>query len=284
MGRSHECDWPPSVRKLPVISRPKIDVEASGPDLHKAVVELVEQGLSIYRVDAKKLKELEPDLIVTQSQCEVCAASPKDLDRALKTWLGKPPRVLDLSPSNLKDILKDFERIAEAAGVGPRGKDMAASLALMIDQIGREAARAAKRPTVACIEWIEPLMAAGNWMPELVELAGGKNLFGEAGTHSPWMAWEDLVQADPDVLFILPCGFNLDRTRREARVLKNRREWPRLKAVRENRVYVTDGHRFFNRPGPRIVDSLEILAEALHPKLFKFGRRGRDWQCWDTRL
>jgi iron complex transport system substrate-binding protein len=130
---------------------------------------------------------------------------------------------------------------------------------------------------VACIEWIDPLMAAGNWSPELVEMAGGVNLFGEAGKHSPWMSWEALVAADPDVIFISPCGFDIARTTEETDLLTGKPEWRELKAVKEDRVFVADGNQYFNRPGPRLVESLEILAELLHPELFNFGHEGKGW-------
>jgi len=146
-----------------------------------------------------------------------------------------------------------------------------------MDEIAAKARTAQSRPTVACVEWIEPLMAAGNWSPELVEMAGGVNLFGEAGKHSPWMSWEALVAADPDVIFISPCGFDIARTMEETHLLTGKLEWQELKAAKEDRVFVADGNQYFNRPGPRLVESLEILAELLHPELFNFGYEGKGW-------
>ncbi len=144
--------------------------------------------------------------------------------------------------------------------------------------IAAKARALSQRPTVACIEWIDPLMAAGNWMPELVDMAGGINLFGEAGKHSPWMTWQQLCERDPDVILILPCGFDIARSRREMHLLAERPEWPRLGAVRQGRVFLCDGNQYFNRPGPRLVESLEILAELLHPEAFAFGHEGIGWQ------
>jgi iron complex transport system substrate-binding protein len=135
-----------------------------------------------------------------------------------------------------------------------------------------------EKPTVVCVEWVDPLMTAGNWMPELVEMAGGVNLFGEAGKHSPWMTWEDLKAADPDVIVVLPCGYDMAKTLSELPPLTSRPDWASLRAVQENQVYVTDGNQYFNRPGPRLVESLEILAEIFHPSLFPFGHRGTGWQ------
>jgi len=136
------------------------------------------------------------------------------------------------------------------------------------------------KPRVACIEWLDPLMSAGNWMPELVELAGGVNLFGIAGEHSPWFSWEELLQADPDVIVILPCGFNLTRARSEMSVMLDHPSWPKLRAVQQGQVYLTDGNQYFNRPGPRLVDSVEILAEIFHPDVFNFGHRHHAWEVF----
>jgi iron complex transport system substrate-binding protein len=147
-----------------------------------------------------------------------------------------------------------------------------------MNAVAEQARALAPKPAVACIEWIEPLMAAGNWMPELVEMAGGVNLFGEAGKHSPWMTWEELLAKDPDVVVVLPCGFGLERTRQEMPHLARRPDWLRLRAAREGRVFLADGHQYFNRPGPRLADSLEILAEIFHPEAFHFGYEGTAWQ------
>lgn len=139
-----------------------------------------------------------------------------------------------------------------------------------------------KNPTVACIEWLDPLMAAGNWVPELVEMAGGVNLFGEAGKHSPWMTWEELVQKDPDIILCLPCGWGIEKVRSEMPVLTRRAEWKNLKAVRGHQVYLLDGNQYFNRPGPRLVESLEILAEIIHPKIFQFNHKGKGWVAYSS--
>ena len=146
--------------------------------------------------------------------------------------------------------------------------------------IEQRAAQTPRRPSVACIEWIDPLMAAGNWMPELVDMAGGRNTFGVAGQHSPWMKFEELAAQDPDVILLMPCGFSMERTAAEMRSLGERPEWPGLKAIRTGRVYLADGNQYFNRPGPRIADSLEILAEILHPEVFRFGHEGSGWRRW----
>jgi iron complex transport system substrate-binding protein len=278
VGRSHECDFPPSVKRLPICTEPKFNVEGSSYEIDQRVKAIVQEGLSVYRVDGERLRELEPDVIVTQAQCEVCAVSLRDVERAVCSWLQACPRLVSLSPNALADVWDSIEQVAEALAVPERGTELVRRLWERMATVSDRIRRVDERPTVACIEWIEPLMAAGNWMPELVERAGGINLFGEAGKHAPWMTWEQLCERDPDVLVLLPCGFDIARTRQDLPLLANRPEWPRLRAVQSGRVFLMDGNQFFNRPGPRLVESLEILAEVLHPDVFAFGHEGTGWQ------
>jgi iron complex transport system substrate-binding protein len=278
VGRSHECDFPPGVQRLPVCTAPKFPTDGTSYEIDQRVKAIVQEGLSVYRVDGELLRELEPDVIVTQAHCEVCAVSLHEVERTVCAWLQKCPKLVSLSPNDLSDIWKDFELVAEALGVPERGEEVVRSLQGRIDAIARRAQALAEQPGVACIEWIDPLMAAGNWMPELVERAGGVNLLGQAGKHSPWMTWDDLVARDPEVLVFLPCGFDIARARQDLPVLTARPEWTRLRAVQSGRAFVVDGNQYFNRPGPRIVESLEILAEMLHPEAFAFGHEGTGWQ------
>jgi iron complex transport system substrate-binding protein len=277
VGRSHECDFPATVRRLPALTEPRLDVRLPSAAIDRRLKDLVREALSIYRVDAEALRDLAPDVVVTQTQCEVCAVSESDVAGALETWIDGRPRIVSLQGTDLEGVWQDFRRIASALAVTPRGDALIAALR---DRIQAIAARAAALPSpgVACIEWIAPPMASGNWMPELVALAGGRNLFGAAGRHSPRLDWEEVVAADPEVIVILPCGFDLERTRAEMPALAQRPEWPRLRAVRSGRVALADGNAYFNRPGPRLVESLEILAEILHPQRFDFGHRGRAWR------
>ncbi|MBI4575600.1 MAG: cobalamin-binding protein [Planctomycetes bacterium] len=281
VARSHECDYPEWVRHLPAVTEPKFPTEGTSLEIDGRVKAIVEDGLSVYRVHADRLRALAPDVIVTQSQCEVCAVSEKDVQEATGDWLGCRPRIISLAPDALAHVWRDICRVASTLGVPERGEALVRRLE---DRIGAIAARAhtlTARPTVACIEWIEPLMAAGNWVPELVERAGGVNLFGEVGRHSPWVTWEALVERDPDVVVVLPCGFDIARSRSEMPALGRRPEWPRLQAVRNGRVVLADGNAFFNRPGPRLVESLEILAEVLHPAEFDFGHEGKGWERFE---
>lgn len=278
VGRSHECDFPASVVRLPALTEPKFNPEGTSAEIDQRVKKIVGDALSVYRVDAAKLRELRPDLIVTQSQCEVCAVSEREVEAAVAEWLGVRPKIVSLAPYALDDIFTDMQRVADALDAQARGTELVGVLRARLSKIADKARVASERPRVATIEWLDPLMAGGNWMPSLVEMAGGVNLFGTAGEHSPWMKLDDLAAKDPDLILISPCGFDMDRAAQDLPALTNRAEWARLKAVRERRVFMADGNQYFNRPGPRIAESLEILAEITHPELFHFGHEGAGWR------
>lgn len=277
VGRSHECDFPPGVEALPACSSTKVPVHGNSTDIDKRVKEIVAEGLSVYQVDAARLRDLRPTLILTQTQCAVCAVTPRDLEQALCSWIGGPPALISLEPNNLNDVWNDFRRLGEALGVAGEAETVIDSLIGRLALIRRTAEQVARRPTVAALEWLEPLMAGGNWMPELIEIAGGHSLFAEPGVHSPWLEWSTLIEADPDVILLLPCGFKIAQTAADLNLLTENPAWPRLRAVGNGRVYVVDGHHFFNRPGPRLVESAEIVAEVLHPDRFDFGHHRSGW-------
>jgi len=281
VGRSHECDFPPAIRHLPASTESKLDASASSAEIDRDVKSLLRQALSIYCIDIERLKELRPDVILTQSQCEVCAVSLPEVEQAVSEWTGAKPRILSLAPNSLADVWDDILRVSDALNVPERGADVVRQLKDRVEQIARLTRDISRRPSVACVEWLDPLMAAGNWVPELVELGGGLNLFGEAGKHSPWLNWEAVRDHDPEVVVILPCGFDVSRTWREMPALANRPDWQKLRAVRTGRVFIADGSQYFNRPGPRLVESLEILAELLHPGVFHFGHCQNGWKKWD---
>src|SRR5260370_14831261 len=278
VGRSHECDFPPSVRNLPVCTEPKFNVEGTSYQIDQRVKSILQESLSVYRVDAEKLRSLEPDVIVTQAQCEVCAVSLREVERVVCQWLHACPKLVSLMPNALADVWSDIERVAEALGVPDRGAALVGRMQERMRAIADQAHVLPRKPTVACIEWIEPLMAAGNSMPELVGMAGGVNLFGAAGKHSPWMTFEELCRADPDVVLVVPCGFDIERSRRDLGALTAKPHSQHLKAVKHRRLLLAVGNQYFNRPGPRLVESLEILAEVLHPDVFHFGHEGTGWQ------
>lgn len=278
VGRSHECDYPPTVKRLPVCTEPKFNVEGSSCEIDQRVKVILQEGLSVYRVHADTLRQLRPDAIVTQSHCEVCAVSLRDVEEAVCSWLDGRPRIVSLAPDALRDVWTGIGQVAEALGVSATGTALVERLEARMAAVHAQAQGLADRPTVACIEWIDPLMASGNWMPELVALAGGINFFGVAGQHAPGLEWRQLVESDPDVILVFPCGFDLARTRQDLPLLTGKPEWAGLRAVRGGRVFLLDGNQFFNRPGPRLVESLEILAEILHPAAFHFGHEGSGWQ------
>ncbi len=279
VGRSHECDYPPAVARLPALTSPKFNAEGTSAEVDQRVKQILADALSVYRVNVELLRNLKPDVIVTQSQCEVCAVSLRDVEQAAADWIDGPaPKIVSLAPYSLGDVIADIERVGVELAEPERARELVAALRQRMATIEQQAAQAGRRPAVGCIEWLEPLMAAGNWMPELVAMAGGQNLFGDAGQHSSTMKFDWLLACDPDVILLMPCGFNMDRTAAELDALASQPGWARLKAVREQQVYLTDGNQYFNRPGPRIAESLEILAEILHPQIFHFGHEGTGWR------
>ncbi|MDJ0864979.1 MAG: cobalamin-binding protein [Myxococcota bacterium] len=277
VGRSHECDVPAEVTRLPVVTEPKLDVRAPSAAIDASVKALVRDGLSVYRVDAERVRALAPDVILTQTQCEVCAVTPSDLDEALRAWTGRAPRLVPVHPDTLDDVLDDYVRVAEGCGVVERGEALRAGQREQLDAI-RDQAAGGVPATVACLEWIDPIMGAGTWIPELVARAGGRAVLGRAGADAAWSSLDELASADPDVIVIAPCGFDLARTRAELPALVEQPGWQTLRAVRAGRVVLADGFLHFSRPGPRIAESLEVLAEVLHPDRFDFGHRGRSWE------
>lgn len=278
VGRSHECDFPAGLEHLPICCEPTIDVLASSSEINSQVEDRLANAVSIYRLDTEKIATLQPTHILTQMQCEVCAVSENDVRATVEKLADSKPQILSLSPSCLADLWQTIRDVASALEVADRGEELVESLQARLEGIRSRASQSERRPEVACIEWLDPLMTAGNWVPELVELAGGDNLLGQAGEHSPWLKWEELAKADPDVIVVLPCGFDLKRTQEEVSVLTGNPAWNPLRAVRDGAVFLADGHHFFNRPGPRLVDSAEILAEILHPRLFSARHKGSGWQ------
>ncbi len=256
VGRSHECDYPPSVLSLPVCTKPLIDVNADSRAIDQQVKNSARNALSIYEVFDDLLERLQPTHILTQVQCDVCAVSLRDVEKSVASRLASAPRIVALNPASLADIWDDFRRVGEAVGIDP--EPVIRGLKNRMQPVNPSV-----RPTVACIEWIEPLMAAGNWTPELIELAGGIDVFGMPGIHSPWITWEQLHEQDPDVMIVAPCGFDLARTRGEMHWLTERADFPRLKAVRGGHLFIADGNRYFNRPGPRVAETMHMIGQMI---------------------
>ena len=266
VGISHECDFPDAVRDRCVLTRSRIDAHGTSRAIDTAVREVITDALSIYAVDEEALARLEPDVIVTQDLCEVCAVSLDDVRAAVARLAHRTDiRIVSLSPTRLDDVLGDVARVAESLGRHAQGEAVRSALEQRIRSIAERAARASTHPRVVSLEWIDPLMIGGTWMPELITLAGGEAVGATACAPAPTIDSLALAALRPEVVVVKPCGFSLDRALVERDVIERN-----VLAVLgpHARVYVTDGNQFFNRPGPRLVESLEIMAACVHPDLF----------------
>jgi len=277
VGISHECDLPLQTETLPRLTVPRLDPAKPSAEIDGSVRELVETALGVYAIDAETLKSLGPDLILTQDQCEVCAVSLDTLEQALADWTGAGTQIVSLAPSTLDDILDDIQRVAALTGVPEKGIACVLEAKRRIETVRERAGARSETPQVAFLEWLDPPMDGGLWIPEMIEIAGGTPVFGQPGGHSQGIAAADLLAADPDILIAAPCGFDLARTTAELPALESIGDLASLRAVRLNRVALCDGHRFFNRPGPGMVESLELLGEMIHPDLFGRARHGDGW-------
>jgi iron complex transport system substrate-binding protein len=278
VGRSHECDYPQEIQDRPVCTQARLNTHASSGEIHDSVNSLLQQALSIYQINTDTLEKLEPTHIITQDQCDVCAVSFGEVETAVATLTHSTPKVISLQPNILKDVWSDIENVGNLFGVNTVKILENLEARVKIIQRRTEGLSNSEMPNVACIEWTEPLMVAANWIPELVTLAGGKPVLSTGGQHSAQLKWETFIASNPDVIVFMPCGFDLQRTRQEAQLLVNRPQWQQLHATQTGRVYITDGNAFFNRPGPRLADSLEVLAEILHPEIFQYGYKGKAWE------
>jgi len=263
VGRSHECDYPECVERLPVCTASKIGHRRTTHDIHAGVSEILRNDLSVYRVESALLRELAPTHIVTQVQCEVCAVSLRDVEEALAGWEGGSPRIIPLNPQSLEDVFIDIRNLGRSLDREDQAESLVSSMRMRMSAIAEAAEENPNKPRMAVIEWIDPLMVAGNWMPTLVAMAGGIDVMGAADRPSAWIRWKDLALADPDIIVVCPCGFRIDDSMRDWHLLASDPSCNALRAVREERVFIADGNQFFNRPGPRLVESLEILAEIV---------------------
>ena len=277
VGISHECDYPESIKNLPVCTSSKIESGLSSSQIDTAVKNLVSQALSIYNIDTELICSLKPDVIITQSQCRVCAVSLSEVESELAGLLDKKVELISLEPQTLSDILNDIQLIGTKLEIGDQSEALIDGLEERINIIRHKLKFIENRPTVANIEWLSPIMLAGNWTPGLVDIAGGKSVLVEEGKHSPFIDFNNIKEEDPDILIIMPCGFSIAQSLKEVNLLLELPGWEGLNAVKNNRVYIADGNQYFNRSGPRIVDSLEILAEIIHSKQFVFGYEGTGW-------
>ncbi len=279
VGRSHECDYPPEIQHLPVVSTVQINTQGSSAEIDAQIKQLARaraaqqepalQALSPYSIDIDLLQQLQPDVLFTQTQCEVCAVSEHDVAHALRQYTGLHPHIISLSPYRLSDVWEDVQRVGQALARPAQAKQLVATYQQRLDQLHARAVafsqqqRHNQKPRVLVLEWLDPLMTAGNWTPELVAYANGENLCGESGMHLSWLTWEELVKADPAVLILSPCGFTLERIMAEVALLRAHPAWQSLQAVQQKRVYAIDGNAYLNRSGPRLVESAELLASVL---------------------
>lgn len=289
VGRSHECDFPASVKALPICTEPKFDPVGSSRQIHERVSELLASALSVYRVKLEVLEALRPTHIITQAQCEVCAVSLSDVEQAVASLMSGTAaegekssiQVVSLQPERLSDVWDDMMRVAKAidnsAASESAAQKVVENLRSRLQPIAGDPPSEAKTKVV-CIEWTEPLMAAGNWVPELVSWAGGETCFGKVGEHSDWLRWEDLSAADPELIVVMPCGYDLAQTRKATEAMSVRAEWKKLAAVKAGQVYLVDGNQYFNRPGPRLVESGDILAEIIRGQPVNSERAAIGWE------
>ena len=265
---SHECDFPPEALGKPKVVRSRFDSDSlSSQEIDRVVTDMMTRGENIYEVDADVLADARPDLVITQQLCEVCAVSFEDVQQAVAA-LSPVPTVLSLDPHSIDDVLDSITRVGESAGVQDAAAGVAAGLCARIESVRQTLKSVAASPTVACIEWLDPVIAAGHWVPEMVETAGGTDALARPGSPSVRIDFSQLVEADPDVLILMPCGMDVARARSEFDALPDQTEWRRLSAFKNGRAYAVDSGALFSRSGPRLVDGIGLLARILHPDMF----------------
>lgn len=265
VGVTHECDYPPGVEKLPKLTSSPIDQNMSSAEIDEAVGRLTDEG-SVYTLDAGLLEKLSPDLILTQGLCDVCAISMNVVDQAVSTMNPKP-EVLATNPTSLAEVLEDTIAVGEAVGCEEEARREVAALEERLARV-REHVAGLPKPRAGCIEWLDPPFSAGHWVPEMVRVAGGEELFAGPGEPSARISWEQVFEAAPDALILMPCGFDAERAVKEARGLPELPGWSELPAVRDGRVWAVDANSYFSRPAPRLVEGVEILGRILHPEVF----------------
>ena len=269
VGISHECDYPNSISGLPVLTKARFSPKGTSIEINQSVTDLLQRGLSVYDVDASLLKSLSPDIIVTQAQCEACAVSLDQVKDIVSNWTLNQTEIISLEPNTLNEVWLDFDIIAKTMDATESSSILKSEINERFKLLKKKLKGTEQKPTVLCIEWIEPIMVAANWVPELVCLAGGRNVMSVSGTDSNYCSWDEIKQTNPDIIIMMPCGFGIKRTLEDIHYLQNRKGWQELKAVKKNKGFVVDGNQYFNRPGPRLLDSAEILAEVIHPEYFE---------------
>ncbi len=267
LGVSHECDFPPGARRKPVVMRANFpSTETSDRAIDRRVREALRNGKELYRIDQKLLERIRPDLIVTQKLCDVCAVSSDTVQGVIQT-LSPKPKVLALHPHSLEAVLGDIGRVGGLTGKAKEARKVAAALRARIERV-REKTASLRKVRAFSMEWYDPIMNAGHWIPEMVRMAGGEEALSEEGKPSIRIPWESVLRYQPEILFLMPCGFSAKEAKERAKQLRTLSGWGNLSAVRKKKVYCLDGSSYYNRPGPRLVDGIEIMAKLLHPETF----------------
>jgi len=269
VGVTHECDYPAFVRHLPKVTRTLIPQEATSGEIDRLVRERLQDRQALYSLDLPVLKKLQPDLIVTQALCYVCAVAESEVQAAVHDLPGGP-KVVNLESQTLSQVIDSHREVAKAAGIEEKAEDVIAALRARIDMVKQRSMRVTGKPGVALLEWLDPPFSSGHWSPEIIKLAGGEEVLGRASERSKTLTWEEVIAAQPEVLLIACCGYDVERTLQDIPLLKNVPGWHDLPAVQNEEVYIIDGSQYFSRPGPRLVDSLEITAHLLHPDVHPF--------------
>ncbi len=268
VGVTHECDYPTQTKQAPVVVHSRIDPHhTSSSEINQSVTQHLKSNKGIYTLDMPRFNEADPDIILTQALCDVCALDYNEVVAAARS-LPRRPQILSLNPSNLSEVFQDIVRVGEITGQGGTAENVVRGLEGRVQMIKNALPHGAPRPKVACIEWLDPLYSAGHWIPEMVEIAGGWDPLADTGQPSQQIPWSRIRDCQPDVVILMPCGFDIDRTVEELDLLDRLPGWNTLPAIKEDRLYPVNGHAYFNRPGPRLVDGLEILAQIIHPEIF----------------
>ena len=278
VGKSHECDYPKDLNKIKKLTSPKINIYGTSREIHNQITLILENSLSVYKVDVSELKKLDPDVVVTQAHCEVCAVSFSEVKEIVTNHINKKTKIISLQPNTLEDVFDDINRVAKGLNIDEiTTKNLIKPLKERVKNIQTKSLKQ-KKKTIACIEWIDPLMAAGNWIPEMVKISGGEDIFGKSGKDSHWVKFDEIQRYNPEIIIFLPCGYNIEKTQQEVKNLFTLdSKWSELNAFLNKKIYIVDGNQFFNRPGPRLVESLEIFAEIIHPELFNFNHNQDGW-------
>ena len=279
VGRSHECDYPKDLNNVAKLTSPKLNVDGTSDEINKQINTILENSLSVYKVDIQKLKELDPDFIITQAHCDVCAVRFSEVKNIVNKYFNRKTKIISLEPNTLNDVFDDIKRVAKGLNIENESNNkLIENLKIRLKKIKNLSAIQKQKPSVACIEWIDPLMIAANWIPEMVEIAGGANILGKSGDNSHWIKFEEIIDQNPEIIIFIPSGFNIEKTKKELdNYIKKNNNMRSLKAYKNHKLFVVDGNQFFNRPGPRLIESLEIFAEIIHPNIFDFNHKGVGW-------